>query len=176
MMATKSKILLVFLLLGGLFTSLRAQETPLKTYADAHKERKYCFYPSTLRMINIAQNPDYNDLVNGIEKLLVYSLDSAAKAENNYKEIITAYREIGFEEYAAMYGGKTNFFLYGKENKDENQFMGVMKVDDAVYAFYMRGRIGWQKIPELMQSFQSDDVINIFDLKSVGSGNHSRNK
>jgi hypothetical protein len=174
-MATKSKILFVFLLLGGLFPSLRAQETPFKEYADTHKERKFCFYPSTLRMVNIAQNPDYNDLVNGIEKLLVYSLDSAAKASQSYKEIITSYEKIGFEEYATVYGGKTNFFLYGKENKDENQFVGVMKSEDAVYAFYMRGQIGWQKIPALMQSFQTDDVMNIFDLKNVGRGNHSRN-
>lgn len=173
---TKSKILLVFLLLGGLDPSLRAQETPFKEYADAHKDRKFCFYPSTLRMINIAQNPDYNELVNGIEKLLVYTLDSAATANNNYKEIITSYQEIGYEEYAAMYGGKTNFFLYGKENEGENQFVGVMKADDAVYAFYMRGKIGWQKIPELIQSFQTGDVINIFDLKSNNkSGNHPRN-
>jgi len=170
------KTLIVFLLLGGLFPSLRAQETLFKEFADAHKDRKFCFYPSTLRMINIAQNPDYNDLVNGIEKLLVYTLDSAASANNNYKEIINSYQEIGFEEYAVMYGGKTNFFLYGKENKDENQFVGVMKADDAVYAFYMHGKIGWQKIPDLIQSFQSDDVINIFDLKSnKKSGKHPPN-
>lgn len=164
----------MFLLLGGLFTSLGAQETPFKEYADAHKDRKFCFYPSTLRMINIAQNPDYNEMVNGIEKLLVYTLDSAASANNNYKEIISEYQNLGFEEYAAMYGGKTNFFLYGKENKDENQFVGVMKMDDAVYAFYLRGRIGWQKIPDLMQSFKNGDVINIFDLKNSGRGNHTQ--
>ncbi len=64
----------------------------------------------------------------------------------------------------SMWGGTTNFILYGKENKDENQFVGVMKSEDAMYAFYLHGRIGWQKIPALMQSFQSDDVLNIFDL------------
>jgi hypothetical protein len=173
MMITKSSIVFLIILLG-LFRPVSGQEQPLKDYADAHKESKFCFYPSTLRMINIAQNPDYNDLVNGIEKLLVYSLDSSAKADQSYKDIINSYREIGFEEYAAMYGGKTNFFLYGKENKDENQFVGVMKSEDEVYAFYMRGQIGWQKIPALMQNFQSEDVMNIFDLKQAGRGNHTR--
>jgi len=153
-----------------------AQETPFKKYADAHKERKFCFYPSTLRMINIAKNPDYYELVNGVEKLLVYTLDSAAKANQSYKGLITSYKKIGFDEYVTMAGGKTNFILYGKENKNENQFIGVMKSEDAMYAFYLRGMIGWQKIPALMQSFQADDMINIFDLNKQKSGKHSQNK
>jgi len=159
-------------MLLGFSPSLRAQETPFKDYADAHKNRKYCFYPSTLRMINIGQNPDFNDMVNGIEKLLIYTLDSAAKVGQSYKSIITSYKKIGFEEYVAISGGKTNFILYGKENKDENQFVGVMKSEDATYAFYLRGQIGWQKIPAFMQSFQTDDMINIFELNKQKSGKH----
>lgn len=155
---------MIFWLFAGLLPSLDAQETPFKAYADTHKDRKFCFYPSTLRMLNTAKNPDYYELVNGIEKMLVYTLDSAAKAGQSYKSLITSYKEIGFEEYVTMAGGKTNFILYGKENKSVNQYVGVMKSEDAMYAFYLRGRIGWQKIPALMQSFQSDDMINIFKL------------
>jgi len=175
-MTNISKLILVFWLLAGLFPALHAQETPFKNYADAHKDRKFCFYPSTLRMINIAQNPDYYELVNGIEKLLVYTLDSAAKANQSYNGLITSYRKIGFDEYVSMSGGKTTFILYGKENKAENQFVGVMKSEDAMYAFYLRGRIGWQKIPALMQSFQTGDMINIFDLNKQKSGKRPRNK
>ena len=175
-MVNISKLVIIFWLLGGFLPSLKAQETAFKTYGDAHKDRKFCFYPSTLRMINIAKNPDYNELVNGIEKLMVYTLDSAAKASKSYKGIITSYKKIGFEEYASMYGGTTDFFLYGKENKNENQYVGVMKSEDAVYAFYMRGRIAWQKIPALMQSFKSNDMINIFQLNKKEIGKRPRNK
>ncbi len=168
--------MLVFWLLAGVFPSLKAQETPFKAYADNHKDRKFCFYPSTLRMLNIAKNPDYYELVNGIEKLLVYTLDSAAKAGQSYKGLITPYKKIGFAEYVTVAGGKTNFILYGKENKGKAQFVGVMKNEDTMYAFYLRGRIGWQKIPALMQSFQSDDMINIFDLNKQKSGKRPQNK
>jgi hypothetical protein len=51
-----------------------------------------------------------------------------------------------------------------------------MKSKDAMYAFYLRGRIGWQKIPALMQSFQADDMINIFDLNKQKSGKRPQNK
>jgi hypothetical protein len=175
-MVNISKLIIVFWLLTGVLPSLKAQETAFKAYADTHKDRKYCFYPSTLRMINIAKNPDYYELVNGIEKLLVYTLDSAAKAGQSYKSLITSYKKIGFEEYVTVAGGKTTFILYGKESKDENQFVGVMKSEDAMYAFYLRGRIGWQKIPALMQSFQTDDMINIFDLNKQKSGKRPQNK
>ena len=177
-MANISKLIIVFGLMFGILPALKAQETPFKTYADAHKERKFCFYPSTLRMLNIDKNPDYYELVNGIEKLLVYTLDSAAKASQSYKGIITSYKKIGFEEFVTLDSGKTNFILYGKENKnkDENQFVGVMKSEDAMYAFYLRGRVGWQKIPALMQSFQADGMINIFKLNKQKSGKRPRNK
>jgi hypothetical protein len=175
-MANISKFILVFWLLAGVFPALRAQEAPFKAYADTHKERKYCFYPSTLRMINLAHNPDYYELVNGIEKLLVYTLDSAAKAGQSYKSMISSYRKTGFEEYVTVAGGQTNFILYGKENKGGNQFVGVMKSEDAMYAFYLRGRVAWQKIPALMQSFKTDDMINIFDLKKQKSGKRPQNK
>ena len=175
-MVNISKLILIFWLLTGFLPSLKAQEIPFKAYADAHKDRKFCFYPSTMRMINIAKNPDYNELVNGIEKLLVYTLDSAAKAGQSYKGLFTSYRKIGFDEYITVAGGKTNFILYGKENKNENQYIGVMKSEDAMYAFYLRGRIGWQKIPALMQSFKSDDMINIFDLNKQKSGKRPQNK
>jgi hypothetical protein len=164
MMAKRSKLVLVFCLFIGLLPVLNAQETAFKDYADKHKERKFCFYPSTLRMINLAKNPDYYELVNGIEKMLVYTLDSAAKASQSYKSIITSYKKSGFEEYVSMSGGTSTFIMYGKESKSENQFVGIMKSEDALFAFYLRGRIGWQKIPALMQSFQSDDMINIFEL------------
>lgn len=175
-MTNISRVIVLFCLLSGLFPVLHAQETPFKAYADAHKDRKYCFYPSTLRMINIGHNPDYNELVNGIKKLLVYTLDSAAKAGPSYKGMIASYRKAGFDEYVTMAGGKTTFILYGKANKPESQFVGVMKSEDAMYAFYLRGRVAWQKIPAMMQSFQSDDLINIFDLKKQKSGKRPRNK
>jgi hypothetical protein len=162
-MTSRISIIILFVLLG-LFLPVTGQEQPLKDYADAHKDKKFCFYPSTLRMINIKKNPDFNELVSGIEKLLVYALDSAAKADQSYTEIINSYQEIGFEEYASAYGGETNFFLYGKEEAEDNQFVGVFKNEDEVMAFYMHGNIAWQSIPKLLQSFQEGDVMNIFTL------------
>lgn len=172
----KTTILISIFFLMGLFKPLFAQEQPLKDYAEEKRERKFCLYASTLRMINISQNEDYNEMVNGVEKLLIYKLDSTARADKSYKEMLTTYQENGFEEYMAMYGGATQMYLYGKENKKESEYVGVFREDEMAIAFYLKGQIGWAKIPDLINSFQANDMLNVLDFKTEDFGNNPHNK
>lgn len=169
-------ILISLLILLGLSWELKAQEQPLKDFAEDRKERKFCFYPSTLRMVNLANNPDFDELVSGIEKLLIYNLDSAARADKSYKEIITTYQALNFEEYASAYGGGLNFYVYGKENNKETEYIGVVKQDDLLTAFYMRGQIAMNKIPRLIQSMSEDDFINPFDFNLDDFGKNTQDQ
>lgn len=173
----KSKTILISLIiLLGLSWEIKAQEQPLKDFAEDRKDRKFCFYPSTLRMVNLANNPDFDDLVSGIEKLLIYNLDSTARADKSYKEIITTYQELDFEEYASAYGGGLNFYVYGKENKKETEYIGVVKQDDLLTAFYMRGQIAMNKIPRLIQSMGEGDFINPFDFNLDDFGKNTQDQ
>ncbi|MCF8370824.1 MAG: DUF4252 domain-containing protein [Bacteroidales bacterium] len=163
-MPRRSKwFLFVFAL--GLMQPLFAQQDILKTYADTACNKKYCFYPSTLRMINLAKNEDYNKMVEGIEKLLVYTLDSTALADKSYRKIMEDYLANDFEEYANMWGGKTNFSIYGKEGR-VNELTGTVSTGEDLYVFYLIGNIDFAKIPAMIQSFKQDDMINIFTLNS----------
>jgi hypothetical protein len=161
-MPKKSKILL-FILLVGLSQPLFAQQDILKTYADTACIDKYCLYPSTLRMINLTQNEDYNKMVENIEKLLVYTLDSTARADKSYRQILKEYQKNGFEELATIAGGKTNLSIYGKNGK-ENEFAGVVTTSEDVYAFYLIGHIDIAKIPALIQNFKQGDMLDVFTL------------
>ncbi|PLW96524.1 MAG: hypothetical protein C0591_08585, partial [Marinilabiliales bacterium] len=167
-------ILISLIILLGLSWEIKAQEQPLKDFAEDRKDRKFCFYPSTLRMVNLANNPDFDDLVNGIEKLLIYNLDSAARADKSYKNIITTYQELDFEEYASAYGGGLNFYVYGKENKKETEYIGIIKQADLLTAFYMRGQIAMNKIPRLIQSMSEGDFINPFDFNLDDFGKNTQ--
>ncbi|MEE4259045.1 MAG: DUF4252 domain-containing protein [Bacteroidales bacterium] len=169
-------ILISLVILLGLSWEIKAQEQPLKDFAEDRKDRKFCFYPSTLRMVNLANNPDFDDLVNGIEKLLIYNLDSTARADKSYKEIITTYQELDFEEYASAYGGGLNFYVYGKENKKETEYIGVVKQDDLLTTFYMRGQIAMNKIPRLIQSMSEGDFINPFDFNLDDFGKNTQDQ
>jgi hypothetical protein len=172
----KATTLISIFFLVGLFQPLLSQEQPLKDYAEEKRERKFCLYASTLRMINISQNEDYNEMVNGVEKLLIYKLDSTARTDKSYKEMLVTYQENGFEEYMAMYGGKTQMYLYGKEKKKDSEYVGVFREDEMAIAFYLRGQIGWNKIPDLIKSFQADDMLNVLDFKTENFGNNPHNK
>jgi len=168
---TRNTILISFILLLG-FQNLFAQEQPLKDFAEERRENKFCFYPSTLRMVNLANNPDFDDLVNGIEKLLIYSLDSTARADKTYKDLIATYEELDYEELASAYGGKLNFYIYGKDK----EYIGIIRQEDLVTAFYMRGQIAMNKLPQLMQSMSEGDFINPFDFNLDDFGKNTQDQ
>lgn len=172
---TRKTILISFILLLG-FQSLFAQEQPLKDFAEDRRENKFCFYPSTLRMVNLANNPDFNDLVNGIEKLLIYSLDSTARADKTYKDLIVTYEALNYEELASAYGGELNFYVYGKDDGASSEYIGIIRQKDLVTAFYMRGQIAMNKLPQLMQSMSEGDFINPFDFNLDDFGKNTQDQ
>lgn len=171
----KIAILISIIFIVGLFHPLLSQEQLLKDYAEDRRERKFCLYPSTLRMINISQKEEYNEMVNGVEKLLIYKLDSTARADKSYKEMLSAYQDTGYEEYISMFGGSTQMFLYGK-SQEQTEFIGVFREEDIALAFYLRGKIGWNKIPDLIQTMQSGDMLNFLDFKTGNFGKNPHDK
>ena len=147
---------LLFLLL--LSYGVQSQESVIKDFAEPRRPTRWmnpvCLYPSTLRMINISQDPQFNELVNDIEKVLIYTLDSATYANKEYKTLLKDYEEIGYEEYIALFG-KQEMRIIGKDE----EYVGVMAAGGRAMAFYMKGDIPFGKIPTLLQTFQSDDVL-----------------
>jgi Domain of unknown function (DUF4252) len=171
---TKKAILISFFLLLVSIKPILAQEQPLKDIAEDRKEHKFCFYPSTLRMINLTHNPDFDELVNGIDKLLIYDLDSTARANNSYRDIISAYQKLNYEEYASAYGGGIDFFIYGKEKGHETEYIGIVKHNDMLTAFYLRGHLAVSNLPELIQSMRNGNFINPFDFNIKDFGKYTQ--
>ena len=173
---TKKAILISLFLTLVFIKPILAQEQPLKDIAEDRKELKLCFYPSTLRMINLSHNPEFDEMVNGIDKLLIYNLDSTARADNVYKDIIAAYQKLDYEEYASAYGGGINFYIYGKENRWETEYIGIIKRDNILTAFYLRGKFAVSNLPKLIQSMSKDDYINPFDFNIKDFGKNTQDQ
>ena len=115
-----------------------------------------CLYPSTLRMVNISGDPEFNKLVNDIEKVLIYTFDSTTVASKSYRELIKNYEEVGYEEYMTMYG-KQMIKIIGKED----EYVGIIAMEESAMGFYLRGTIPFAKIPELIKNFQEGDLLPI---------------
>ena len=136
-----------------------SQESYLKAFTE--KERSptifypICLYPSTLRMINLAQNEAYNEFVNSIDKVLIYNLD-AGQLEGDYKGWMKDYLDIGYEEYISIFGVQT-MRLIGKDD----EYVGLVGDQERMVAFYLKGDLEAEKIPELIKTFQSNELLSI---------------
>ena len=154
------KKLLFALMLTLLTLPSLAQESILKEFAEPRRSAGWmnpiCLYPSTLRMINLAQYPSFNEMVNDIQKILIYTLDSATTASKSYKNVIKEYQAEGFEEYITMMG-RQEMRIIGKEE----EYVGIVSAEGRAIAFYLRGDISFGKIPTLLQSFQRSDMLPI---------------
>lgn len=160
----RTKSLIIGLALMGLSQPLFAQDDILKDFAEERNSTKYCLYPSTLRMINLENNANYNELASSFEKFLIYQLDSITSTENSYKSVLTEYEENGFEEYISVYGDGTSVLVLGKEQRT-NEMVGFFAQKDQIFMFHLLGNIAFQKIPTLINTFAENDLLNIFDLK-----------
>lgn len=135
-----------------------AQESIIKDFAEPRRPTRWmnpiCLYPSTLRMVNLAQDPNFNEMVNDVEKVLIYTLDSATAVSKSYKDLLKNYEAEGFEEYITIFG-KQEMRIVGKEE----EYVGIVAVEGNAIAFYLRGDIPFGKIPTLLESFQSSDML-----------------
>ena len=137
---------------------MMAQESIIKDFAEPRKSTPWmnpiCLYPSTLRMANLAKDPAFNEMVNDIEKILIYTLDSATVASKSHGDFLKEYEAKGFEEYVTMLG-QQELRIIGKED----EYVGTIASTGHALAFYLRGGIPFAKIPALLDSFQSADML-----------------
>jgi hypothetical protein len=120
-------------------------------------------------MINVSQNPEYNELVADVEKLLIYQYDTNPTKSIEFKTMMNAYEEFGYEDYITMYGGDQNLSVKGKNDA----MIGSFGADDVHIIFYLKGNLALQKVPKLMNVFQAEILKDnvLIDFITSTSGN-----
>ena len=152
------KLIAISIILFVMLTNgLHAQESIVKDYVEGKATRSLCFYPSTLRMINLKNNEDFNELVSTVEKLLLYVLDSTHAASGSYLSLISEADEAGFEEYASMSGGSMAMYVLGKTSA-KTDVIGVLDDSEKLYVLYLKGLPELQKIPALINAMQTQGL------------------
>lgn len=164
-MRSKVSFVIVVILVGGnLLTPLHAQDKELKKYVEGRTERSFTLYASTLRMINIKKNQTFYDIVNDIEKVNVFILDSSVLKDRSYEAIAESYSKLGFEEYATAYGGNSYLYFAGKKNGKGLNLVGTIRQNDNAYAFYLTGQIPFEKLPSFIQAVREDDLFSLLPI------------
>lgn len=165
MMINKRAIIILMML--SIFLSVNAQESRFKKFAEKHNERAFCFYPSSLRMINIGDNPEFDEFVNNINKLLVYKLDSVSVADKLYTGMLDDFKKSGYEEVISIVGGGNLTSVMISPKNIENQLVGIIITNNISIAVYMNGTVDYAKIPNLISTINDGSFINILDFADI---------
>ncbi|MCB0688933.1 MAG: hypothetical protein KDC53_20485, partial [Saprospiraceae bacterium] len=116
--------------------------------------RSYFFYPSIMRMVNLQDNPSFNEMIKKVEKVILYRL----KREVTLGELTVVRnrleQEEAFEDYARVsLQGKKMFFL-GKENPDHSVF--IIPSEREYYVADVMGQINFIALNKMIQLFSAE--------------------
>lgn len=143
----------VFSVSGQSRTTQRLQEK----YKDA---RAFFFYNNTLRMINQAEDPVFDEAIRDIEKMKLLLI---GKAEDfNFQRIVKEYRAENFEEIMTSRHKGRNFDIFLKEKDGKTiAMLALINDENNLFVLDIVGRID----PTKVVSF-----FSVMDEKSDISG------
>jgi len=152
----------------GVFAN--AQSSVLKEWKDQDKvETSYHFYPSTLRMINLERDPNFDKLVKPIRKLAFMNLrpDSLERKDlrNAANRII---KEEKYETYIELEGPDNSVFVLGNDTKGYTCVLAYS--EDEYYMAEIQGMIDIMQLSKLYEKITTADstskmgILNVLDL------------
>ncbi len=142
-------------------TPVKAQSELFKSLQESYDLNvELYFYASTLRMINLTRDPNYNEMVKDIEKMIFYQINDVPI--NEIRAISKKFiEEEEFEELMSVEGKEETFYVLGK---NENEFVALLKTDKDLIAINLKGMIRINKIPDLINSLNADNFLNVFEV------------
>ncbi len=148
---------LVFTLLFSAYFIGTAQSKVLQELKDSNAIQLHLFFtPSTLRMLNFQDDPGYNEMVRGVEKLHFYLMNPSNFSINDYFD--TAERllkEEAYEEFIIWDGDGDEFQVLGKPT--EKDMIGLASYADRHYIFNLKGTIDLMKLPDIYEKMTTQD-------------------
>ena len=95
------------------FSSL-AQNSAVTEFKDTHGTAlSLYFYPSTLRMVNIERNKEFDEMIREVKKARFFRMDSGAVSSADILELTNALREDGFEEIMTIKAKTVEEYISG---------------------------------------------------------------
>jgi hypothetical protein len=157
------KKVIVVILLVVPFTVLRAQSKTTNSLQQKYEgSLSLYFYKNTLRMLNQAENKDFDEMVKDIEKLKFLMVDKNAKnfGMDDYKKLQRDYQA---EDYESAMTGRVegrNFDVYIKDKQGSSPGTVVLVNDStSLYVLDMIGTIDVRKAGTLFSTIDgSTDV------------------
>lgn len=154
-------LLLAFSLL--LPFAISAQSSTTEALHKNHNEAlALFFYNNTLRMLNQAEDKEFDELIRNIEKMRFLMIKKAESGfgTSDYKKLVSNYKSEAFEEVmTSRYDGKSfDVYLREKDGKTKGMLVLINDVDN-LYVLDILGQIALDKVTKLYSTLdESTDI------------------
>ena len=156
---------IVFTFLLTIFSlSSNAQNSVVTDFKENHATTlSLYFYPSTLRMVNIERNPEFDEMIREIKKARFFKMDSGAVSQNDLKELSAKLINEGFEEVMFVKNKDMDIRVWGIENINPELII-ISKAEEEVILLEINGMINIAKIPKLAETFNQNAFLDVLKL------------
>lgn len=136
--------------------------------------RKLCFYPTTLRMVNLSKDESFYRMVRDIEKLKIIIPDNKKPVTRD--EVLYLRKGIKAEDYKDMIQvkrGKELFYVFVKEqNSKPVGFAGIVYSEDRFILVDLEGYLSPEVISQLIDGkLETGALSKIYDITKPAKAN-----
>lgn len=170
----KITLVYVFLLIsiGGY-----AQNSAVTKFQEAHGAAlSLYFYPSTLRMINLERNAEFDAMIRDIKKARYFRMDSGMVTKDDLQKLTEELSEDGFEEMMFIKNKDMDVRVWGIEKRIPETII-ISKAAHEVMLLEVDGMINIAKIPRIMEAFNENAFLDVLNLnQKKPNGQRTNNK
>lgn len=155
------RIIVILIFLG---IQVQAQSEVVTDFVKNHDTSlSLYFYPSTLRMININRNPEFDEMIRKVKKARFYRLDESAVGGEDLKLFSQSMDDHGFEELMMVQGKDMNIRIWGNDDRVP-KIITLAKTEDGISIIEVDGVINIAKIPKLAEAFSQNQFLDVLQL------------
>ncbi|MEM7552352.1 MAG: DUF4252 domain-containing protein [Bacteroidota bacterium] len=157
------KLLLIFFSISLFSCQNDSIDDAVAIFSESeYKSYNLHFYPSTMRMVNLNDSPEFNELVKDIEKLEYYTVSEISKDElDQFKSIL---KDQSYTEMISFQSDGNDVVAFAPEKVDQHEYLILIELQGKYQLARIQGLFNPLKIFELTESFESGEVLDVFSL------------
>ncbi len=164
------RLLIILTLVTGLSGCSRP-DTITRFAEENPMEKQFYVYPSTLRMANLEQKEDFNELIEDFVKGQYFVFLNNTENARLIAELKADLTEEGFEEVMTYRNKDRDGVVYIQERKVP-RLAAILETDSTFNIVQVQGLVNIAKIPKLIQEFDESDYLNVLDVINFNPNQH----
>jgi hypothetical protein len=151
------------MLIGLSLQGMAQSETTDKFHEDHEDAFTLFFYKNTLRMLNVQDNKEFEELIRDIDKMKFLRIEKEKYSFDNskLKSLADQYRKESFEDLMDMRSQGANLNVFIKEKDKITTGLVILMEDEENFSILdIKGAVPLSRIAELVSKLQSADSFN----------------